>query len=106
MEAGSDGSTKGYWVSGQIGFAVSNVDKLTVSTDTTAAITATFFQYSGASGSDGNKLLFLGGNTNVSSAVATGGKMTFATDVAATLASPANLSQGRALLAGLTTVAL
>jgi hypothetical protein len=106
LEAGSDGSTKGYWVSGQIGFAINNIDKLTVSTDTTAAITATFYQYSGAGGSDGNKLLFLGGNTNVSSAVATGGKMTFATDAAATLSGSANLSQGRILPAGVTTVAL
>jgi hypothetical protein len=106
MEAGSDGSIKGYWVSGQIGFAISNVDKITVSTDTTSAIGATFFQYSGSSGSDGNKLLFLGGNTNASSAVATGGKMTFATDVAAALPGSASLSQGRILPAGLTTVAL
>jgi hypothetical protein len=106
MEAGSDGSTKGYWVSGQIGFAINNIDKINASTDATSAISATFYQYAGSSGSDGNKLLFLGGNTNAASGVATGGKMTFATDVAATMGAAANLSQGRILPAGLSTAGL
>jgi hypothetical protein len=110
-ESGGDGSTKAYWFSGQNNSGIAtNVDKTAVSTDTTAATTAATggcASDQSASGSDGNKLLAMGGNdAGGNSGRATGSKITFSTDVSTALASSANLSQGRILVAGITTVAL
>lgn len=110
MQSGSDGSAKGYWFCGQSSSGgISNVDKITVSTDTTAATTSAAVgqAYAAASGSDGNKLFALGGDGRPSGAASTNGsKITFATDVSSALAAGSNLSQGRQLPAGITTVAL
>jgi hypothetical protein len=109
-ESGGDGSTKAYWYCGQIGFVVGNVDKTSVATDTTAATTtatgSNVTGYDAACGSDGNKLLAMGGNTGNGAAQSTGAKITFSTDVSSALAGAANLSQARQLVTGITTVAL
>lgn len=107
--AGSDGLSKGYWVGGQANGTPSNVvEKMTVSSDTTSAIAASFPKSLGASGSDGNKLLCMGGDDSTLNVTAGGEKMTFATDVASAVgtAGAGNLSSARAAPAGFTTVAL
>jgi hypothetical protein len=106
--AGSDGSTKGYWCGGQTGAAVGTCDKIAVSTDTTSNIAsgATISQYFGASGSDGVKLLCLGGNNNTIGTQNGGNKMTFATDTSAALGSGCNLSSARQGVAGVSTAGL
>ena len=102
MQAGSNGSTKGYWAGGQTGGPLSTTDKLTFSTDTTAALTGTSFsQDSAAAGSDGNKLITLGGRQG-----ANGIKITFATDASTTIGGSVSLSLSRTFLAGVSTVAL
>lgn len=108
MQSGSDGATKGYWFCGQAGPAVTNVDKLTFATDTTATTTpaSSGWVYAAAGGSDGKKLISLGGNNAGGSANTAGSKITFLTDTTAALLAGSNLSQGRQLPAGLTTVAL
>jgi hypothetical protein len=101
VQAGSDGSTKGYWAGGQTGGPLSATDKITFSTDTTSSIAASCNQDSAASGSDGNSVFGLGGRQG-----AGGIKITFATDTSAILGSSANLSMSRTFLAGVTTVGL
>jgi hypothetical protein len=109
QESGGDGSTKAYWFAGQIGLTIGNVDKTTVSTDTTAATTTATGSnvpcFDAASGSDGNKLFAMGGVDSTGNR-ASGSKITFATDVSVALAGGASLSQSRQFVAGLTTVAL
>ncbi len=109
--AGGNGSTKGYWAGGAtnaiFNHAGTTTDKLTFSSDTTAVLTsASFDKEGGSSGSDGNKLIGLGGVNSSAVQVATGIKMTFATDVVANLSGGASLSVARSMLAGLSTVAL
>lgn len=108
MQSGSDGATKGFWFCGQSGAAVTNVDAITVSTDTTAATTSATvgWAYAAAGSSDGNKLISLGGNNAGGSANTAGSKIAFATNSTSALAAGSNLSQGRQLPAGLSTVAL
>lgn len=110
MQSGSNGSSKGFWFCGQSSSGgINNVDKITVSTDTTTATTSAAVgqAYAAASGSDGNKLFALGGDGRPGGAASTNGsKISFATDASSTLVAGSNLSQGRQLPAGLTTVAL
>lgn len=104
LYAGSDGSTKGYWVGGQNGSPVTTIDKIVVSTDTTSAIAATIGADEGASGSDGTKLVLLGGST----AAVIAQKLTFATDALAAFGSggAGNLSSNRKACCGFSTSAL
>lgn len=107
VQAGGDGSTKGYWAGGQTGAQASTVDKITFSSDTTAALTtASYNQWVASQASDGNKLATLGGTTSLGGTSSAGSKITFATDVVAGLSAAANLSQSRRSLAGFSTVAL
>jgi hypothetical protein len=112
MCAGSDGSTKGYFAggcsSGQNNPATGATDKLTFSTDTSAALTAALFQKGGpcAAGSNGNKLIGLGGIDSSGFIVSSGLKITFATDAFATTGGGSGLSTARYFLAGVSTVAL
>ena len=104
LQAGSDGSTKGYWAGGQTGGPIATTDKITFSTDTTAAQTsASLNNSSGASGSDGNKMFAMGGSQG-----AQGQKITFATDLSSGVGagSSGNLSSSRTAPAGVTTAAL
>lgn len=106
-QAGSDGSTKGYWAGGQNGAAVTINDKLTFSTDTTAALTtAGMDEWTGASGSDGNKLCCLGGTASPGSTSAGGNKILFVSDTMSALGSSANLTQSRLLTTGFSQLAL
>jgi len=103
--AGCDGNgTKGYFAGGlnSGGFIVATADKLTYSTDTTAAqTTANLSQarYALAGVSEGlTKGYFAGGTAGISS-VTTADKLTYSTDTTAAQTT-ANLSQERNLLAG------
>ena len=104
----SDGYTKGYFVAGlSFGNLVSDVaDKITYSTDTTAAQTTANVSQArtGLAGVSENstKGYFLGGTTNPSSTgstVLTADKITYSTDTT-TAQTTANLSQARYGLAG------
>ena len=103
--AGCDGNgTKGYFAGGTNagGFTVATADKLTYSTDTTAAqTTANLSQarYALAGVSEGlTKGYFAGGTAGISS-VTTADKLTYSTDTTAAQTT-ANLSQARNSLAG------
>jgi hypothetical protein len=102
--AGSDGVAKGYWAGGQNGAPVSTIEKIAFSTDTTSAITPTMSRNEASSGSDGNKLLMLGGSISDAS----GQKLSFATDTLAPLGSGSagNLSVARQACCGFSTVGL
>ena len=112
--AGGDGSTKGYWgggcSSGQNNPATGITDKITFSTDTTLALMSASFTKGGpcAAGSDGNKLVGLGGLDGSAVVTSSGLKITFATDSTAAFGSGSagNLSAARYFLAGISTVAL
>lgn len=105
MGPGSDGSTKGYWHGGQTSNGTDGgVDKMTVATDTDSSLGLNSnSQCTGAPGSDGNKLVHIGGS-DVSGVTVNGRKVTFSTDAEAAFGGA--LSQARQLVAGLSQAAL
>ncbi|MBS0263894.1 MAG: hypothetical protein JSS02_18290 [Planctomycetes bacterium] len=102
--AGSDGTTKGYWVGGQAGPPVGVIDKTMFATDATSAIIPTLNRSQGASGADGNKLLMMSGTTSDPS----GQKFTFATESLAVvgIGNAGQLSVARQACFGFSTVGL
>lgn len=92
MQCGSDGSSKGYFAGGQTStFNGSSAygDKIVFSTDTTSDVTGLHIvQTNGAGFSDGNIVLSLAGDVWSGTAEipsASGNKLTFATDTAASI---------------------
>jgi hypothetical protein len=105
LQAGGDGSTKGYFVGGQTGVLSGVLDGITISTDTTALInSASMLRQVSGYGSDGNKFVCAGGQTNAVTAVQSAEKITFSTDTLANFG--ASISQGRDFLSAFTTQAL
>jgi len=109
LQGGSDGSTHGYWVSGEDvlhGSIFQGYDKLTFSNDTTTTLSKILQRWGGASASDGNKLFIAAGNDAVSGTIAYVTKITFSNDTPTVIGGAGNLSQARFYLAGVSTVAL
>ena len=101
----SERSTKGYFAGGHTdaaGGQVVTVDKITFSSDSTAACTTADLsqaRHSSAGVSEGSTKGYIAGGYTSSACVATADKITFSTDATAACTS-ANLSQARNSLAG------
>ena len=100
--AGSNGNTKGYFAGGQNGSPVTNIDKLTVSTDTSAVMGATLSQQGGSAASNGTILVMFAGSSTDRSAQT----LTFSSDALSSFGASGQLSVARLAMAGFSTVAL